>query len=54
MRKQFCDQLNDNLVQTEAIYNSVFNQQMEQKISQHNLQFLSEQFKMLNEAMENI
>ena len=54
MRKTFSEQLRDSLVRDEASRNENFNQNMNQQIQGHSIQFLQEQFKLLFDSVNNI
>ena len=54
MRKTFSEQLRESLVRDEASRNENFNQNMNQQIQGHNIQFLQEQFKLLFDSVNNI
>ena len=54
MRKTFSEQLRESLVRDEASRNENFNQNMNQQIQGHSIQFLQEQFKLLFDSVNNI
>ena len=54
MRKNFCNELKNHQVTNESLQNQHFNLNMEQKIANHSMQFLQEQFTILHTAVENI
>ena len=54
MRKKFCNELREHLAKNEALCNAHFNLNMEQKIANHSMQFLQEQFTILHNSVENI
>ena len=54
MRKTFSEQLRESMVRDEASRNENFNQNMQQQIQGHSIQFLQEQFQLLFNGLHNI